>query len=207
MLIGVGVLLLAALGVMGYLWYATEKSPSIMGGGYDREMNEKKDSVPAVSETLSSPVTQTSSTISMNNDLPEELNSSSQEVNPSDNTNQKSEDLVLIQVALRQGIGELDSNDPVRIRQYLTIIIAPEGKEKLDQASDGELLDLVSDFRDQLKDMNRLMSHSDSEVEVTDVGGGIVAITAFLEANGGSEQMGVPFRKIEEVWYPYLGPQ
>jgi hypothetical protein len=55
--------------------------------------------------------------------------------------------------------------------------------------------------------MDRLMSHPNSEIEITDVGGGIVAVSAFLEANGGSEQMGVPFRKVGTAWYPYLGPE
>lgn len=37
-LVGIGVLAAAALTVIGYLWYTTQKSPSIMDGGYDREM-------------------------------------------------------------------------------------------------------------------------------------------------------------------------
>jgi hypothetical protein len=41
-LIGVSVLILATLGVIGYLWYVAEKSPSIMSGGYDRDMEKKE---------------------------------------------------------------------------------------------------------------------------------------------------------------------
>lgn len=50
-LIGVGVLVLAALSVMGYLWYVAQESPSIMGGGYDRDMEGKEN----VQSTLPTP--------------------------------------------------------------------------------------------------------------------------------------------------------